>query len=535
MAGNDFIEMGGVRIRPGDKAYIRSPDDAERILNYIINELRKYSLDQLLLKVHDYSLEGISWRYNNFSIASFIKFCVLNSTLSGVAPSDEKLFELIDMVTDYELYDPKFDAEFKAHPKKVGTSVFLRLNGQFEWDRDIKFMLSRTLYLFEVLLEEEGAPDYIKYLIKDQFFKINGISLHDLIAIGAVLFSGSVGNKGGLRRDYFETARSQGMPVPDEKIIKKGLRLIACDPTQFKNNKLLIKYGINPLITHPLIRLWENSEENDPFYDKFIAPIPNLVLYRVTIGLYHQLYNTYGEKFATNFGDLFEIYVSKIIGGFNLPGIVIAEKDIDSYLPIMGKKGKKPRRPDWVIFNESGIILIECKATHYTQDTYKKGAEAFHAGWLEQIQKALNQFNEFQKQLPILCRKLGKSYNPKLVRKVIVTFEPLRGLKSGLIRNYVDSKNNSDWVVIPVEDFEEIQPHIAKGYDLWKFISYYKSISDHDFDYLIEIMKDETGATNEDNMFQPYRVKIFDELLRRVVGGNFGIEYNEFSPWNWSI
>lgn len=138
------------------------------------------------------------------------------------------------------------------------------------------------------------------------------------------------------------------------------------------------------------------------------------------------------------------------------------------------------------MFSENGIILIECKAMHYTQDTFEHGINAKDTAWMTQIRKALDQFDKFEQQIPELCRKLGIHYPELKIQKIIVSFEPLLGLKYGPLREFIDGKKRHDWVLIPVEDLEEIQPYIAKGYDLWSFISKYKNAPHEDFDKIIK-------------------------------------------------
>ena len=497
--------------------YVNSPEDAERVYKYIGDQLKRYKLDNLLLKIHDEFIDKKFPDYRNFIFASLVKFVLLNSAMYGElnSISNDEFLELLRMITDYELHDQQFHEEIKSNPKLAAASYLLRTIGkQLQWDRNIHFMLSRTLFLYEELIKEASVPEFIKKIVGSKFEEQFGLPLHDFIKIGAVLWAGSSSRKGGLRRDYLDNARGRGMTVPNDDIVKTCLRLIVCDPLQFRNDRLFKKYNINPILSRPLVRLWENSEEYESFDDKFIAPIPNLVIYRITIGLYYQLYNIYGKEFATNFGDLFELYVSKIIEGFKLPSKIITERDIDLYLPNKGKKGGAIRKPDWAIFTENGIILIECKATHYTQDTFEHGVDARDTGWLKQIRKSLDQFSKFEQQIPELCKKLGMSHVNRNIQRVIVSFEPLWGLKRGPLREFIDGKNKRDWVLIPVEEMEVIQPYIAKGYDLWSFVSEYKDSSYHEFDNIIEKMRLETGADDSENMFHPYRTKILDELLK---------------------
>ncbi|WP_334102805.1 hypothetical protein, partial [Methanothrix soehngenii] len=245
-------------------------------------------------------------------------------------PNDE-FFDLLRKIISYELYDPQFDKEINR--KQAATSYFLRSIGQLQWNRNIRFMLSRTLFLYDEILKEDSAPKYIKDIVGQKFKEKFGLTLLDFIKVGAVLWAGSISRKGGLRRDYLENARGRGMTVPNDESAKICLRLIAYEPIQFRTDPLLKKYNLNPLLSHPLVRLWEKSEMEDMFDDKFIAPIPDIVIYRISIGLYYQLYNIFGMDFATNFGVLFELYVKKIIEEFRFPGKVITEKDIDIYLP----------------------------------------------------------------------------------------------------------------------------------------------------------------------------------------------------------
>lgn len=518
----EVFEIGGLAFILGDKIggdYVNSQEDAEKIYKYIGNQLKRYKLDNLLLKVHDEFIDKNFPDYKNFVFASLAKFVLLNSAMHGESNSipDNEFSELLRMITDYELHEPQFDKEFKNNPKRAAASYLLRTIGkQLQWDRNIHFMLSRTLYLYEELINDPLAPRFIREIVGSKFEERYGVSLHDFIKIGVVLWARSSVRKGGLRRNDLDKARDLGMKIPSDDVVKNCLRLIVCDPVQFRNDSLFKKYNINPLLNRPLVRVWTDSEYEEPFDDKFIAPIPDLIIYRITIGLYYQLYNIYANEFATNFGDLFELYLSKIIDGYKLKDRILTEKDIDSILLNKGKKGGAIRKPDWVIFTDSGIILIECKATHYNQATFEHGVDARDTGWLKQITKSLDQFEKFEKHIPELCKRLGINNIKWKIQRIIVSYEPLWGLRKGPLREFIDGNNKRDWVLIPVEDMETIQPYIAKGYDLWSFISEYKDSSYNEFNNIKEKMQLQTGANDSENMFDSFRTKILDELLNEA-------------------
>lgn len=525
MNSSDYTEIGGLRIKPAGNIsadYIKSPEDAKKICKYIEGQLAKYKLDNLLVKIHDDLLQDRFPDYPKFVFASLIKFVVLNSNIYGEFSfiSEEEFKELLRMITEYELYDPNFRKNLKSDPKRTTVTYILKGAGQLQWDRNIKYMISRTLYIYEELIKDVDAPQFIKDIANFKFEEKFGFSLHDFIKIGAIIWAGSINHRGGMRRDYIDNARSRGMPVPNNEIVKACLKQLAIDPGEFRKDTLLKRYNLNPLLRYPLIRLRAESETELPFDDKFIAPFSNMIIYRITIGLYYQLYNEYGINFATYFGDLFELYVSNIINNLNISGRIVSEKEIDLFLPIKGGKGGMPKkRPDWVVFTDNGVIFIECKATHYTQDTFERGIDARNTAWLSQIRKSLDQFEKFELQLPQLCKRIGVDYSAKKeIQRIIVSFEPLLGLKKGHLKEYIDGERERDWVLISVEELEEIQPYIAKGYDLWSFISEFKSTSYHDFFKIIEKMKAKTGASDHENMFYEYRLKIFNELLNDAEG-----------------
>ncbi len=234
-----------------------------------------------------------------------------------------------------------------------------------------------------------------------------------------------------------------------------------------------------------------------------------MVLYRFTTGLYYQLFNTFNETFSTAFGDLFELYIGKLLEWCELPGKFLTENDIKKYLP--NYKGKKP---DYVVFCDEGVVLIECKATKYTQDMYELGLNAEAKSCIDQVAKAIDQMNEFETQIPSITKACGINYTDLQVHKVIVSFENLLGLKEGPFRNWIDREKReerikADWQILWVWYLEEIQPHIAKGANLWSFFNDNKS-----FDKIIKEMKSKTGAGDTDGVLSKYENKIFNELTK---------------------
>jgi hypothetical protein len=300
---------------------------------------------------------------------------------------------------------------------------------------------------------------------------------------------------------------------------KKCLEHVACDPGRFKKicrereskGEDLHAYKLNPLFEYPIIRPWSGSNQDKPKEDKFIAPVPNLVLYRFTTGLYYQLFNTFREDFSTAFGELFEKYVGKLLEWCELQEKVFTESDIKTYLPRY--KGKKP---DYVVFCDDGVVLIESKATKYTQDMYEHGLKAEAKACISQVAKAIKQMNEFETLIPSLSKACGFNYTNLKIQKVIVTFENLIGLQDRPLRNVIKRKlkvkrKRGDWKILWVGYLEEVQPYIAKGADFWSFL---KDYDKKPFCEIGEDLRSKIGVSYSDGTLSKYEKKVFDELTR---------------------
>jgi hypothetical protein len=239
------------------------------------------------------------------------------------------------------------------------------------------------------------------------------------------------------------------------------------------------------------------------------------VIYRFTTGLYYSLYNTFKTDFSESFGVLFELYVGKILEWYKLPGLVISERDLSSYLP--NYKGK---RPDWIIFCNEGIILIECKATKYPQDIYEHGINAQYnsKGCVRHVHNAIVQLNDFENQIPLLCDACHIDSSKKEVIKLVVTFEPLLGLKEGPIRDWIEEDKKKegykmDWKLIWIGELEEIQPHITKGLNFWNFLT---DSWEKDFGSILTEMELKTGSNYSEGILYKYEEMVFDELMKNM-------------------
>ena len=534
---NGIIDVGGLQFRLVDdisSSDIKSIEDFKKLNKKIEKRISYYRLDSLLLIIHDFFLSDVGKKYPAFISAMITKYAILNSSMhSGWSPMwDDEFIPIMKMVTDFSVYDPDFDLSNKSlEEKEENSASFLlrKIGSQSRLDIQVRNALSGTIYFYEEMVKDKNAPPFIKKLVNSQFEKIFGVSISDFLKIGYLLFAGSSNsaNKGGLTGEYFEKARKQGISIPNNEVVNNCLKQIACDQYQFR--KICIKskskegsyksYEINPLLKYPIIRLWNPSNQNNLKDDKFIAPVPNLLIYRLTTGLYYQLFNMNEdekEKFSKEFGELFESYTGVLLRWYKLPDKIISADEIKMHIPRYKKKNVKI--PDWVIFCEEGVILVECKATRYSQDMYERGLKAEANSCIKQLRKGIIQMNEFETQIPQLCEKFGKKYTDLQVQKIIVSYENLPGLRGGPLKNYVDREiikkgYSKEWKTLWIGELEEIQPYITGGANFWSFLI---DIENKRLDVILKEMKSKTNASDSDGILYKYQKKFFSELMENT-------------------
>jgi hypothetical protein len=485
MVKNLTLEFDDLRIIDGtdiSSNFIHTTDDYEKLKTRIEIRVRYYRLDAMLLKIHNESLiESDQKLSRNFFHGMMAKYAILNcNVFDGFEPVyDEEYSDLFSMVAEYSLYGNKLKNEIKSKADREESlaSLLLIMLGQARWNESFND-LDRILFLYSEMIKDEKCPDLIKKIVNFGFEEKFGISFLNFINIGILIYAKSK-RKNGMNRGYFDIARTQNLSIPNDDIVKKCLNQVACYPSEFKelckSDRLIGEHHsaheLNPLFTHPIIRPWNNSEQKEPKDDKFIAPVPYMVFYRFTMGLYYQLCDNF-KGFTDAFGHLFEMYVGKLLCWYKLPGKVLYEDEIQQYLPTT-YNGKKP---DYVVFCNEGVVLIECKATKYTQDMYEHGTNAKAKSCIKQIKKGIIQMDEFEAEVPSLSKSIGFSYTNIKLKKIVLTFDNLRGLKEGPLRGWVNreykkEKINSDWQILWVGDFENIQPYITQGANFWEVLS----------------------------------------------------------------
>mgnify|MGYP001079874669 CR=1 FL=1 len=194
------IEFAGLRFTLAEDLYdkyIESPKDTkkiEKLIGYIISG---YRLDSFLLKIHNDFLDNKYSDYPPFIPAILTQYVVLNSRMyseSSYIP-DEEFLELLRLIMEYAIYDPSLSKQDEIKPQDDSYASFLlkTVGTQSRWDRDIRYMLSRTSILYDDLINEGSAPKYIEDIINNKLKKISVCRLLTLLIWGLFYTRGLLG------------------------------------------------------------------------------------------------------------------------------------------------------------------------------------------------------------------------------------------------------------------------------------------------------------------------------------------------------
>lgn len=441
------------------------------------------------------------------------------------------LTDLYNLVLDYLTADPittneEIDKEFhKSNP------VFMMLRmvaSQFPFQVNTFGFVAQSLLLFSELpnrLEnKKGIP---RFEFSREFQKLTGFSVLDFVSCGFIIWSGSYSkNNIGLTRGYFEKGRSHGIELPDDERIFLMLNSIAADPDRFRQTYEQMKqkdrrfrvYDFNPLLTFPLLKPWHHQWKIKE-RDRMVAPLPDLIAYRISTGIFYEMFNRYKEHFSQYFGYLFEAYIGRLLEASVKSQNLMSEDTIRQTYPESSGKA-----PDWIVLDGSTAIFIECKATRFSLTALGTGAEESVNDSLKQVLKGLKQLHEFRQAVITKSLGLERLHHCTELKQVLVTFEPLYLINSVFFREHInrllhetENITGMSWRILSVKELECLQPHLGAGISLSETFSamevktYYQVLND---------LLTRTGLTYKDSMLyrldqEMYeRLKISNRILR---------------------
>lgn len=181
------------------------------------------------------------------------------------------------------------------------------------------------------------------------------ISLSDWLKIGLIVY-------GGLDKSFWND-RSIYSHVPgiDRRAVERFFALMSKPVEEVRRITALNQrydrhwaHTFNPLRASPI-----NFFEAEP--ERIFSPVPQLLIWRLTDGIYYDLVGAGGEAFADAFGKACELYVGNVLK----VALKESEAKIEGERPYSTGEGEKAG-VDWLVSDHTGHLFVECKAKRLT-------------------------------------------------------------------------------------------------------------------------------------------------------------------------
>ncbi len=219
---------------------------------------------------------------------------------------------------------------------------------QFGWQRG--FASTERLYRFVYVYAQGACADF--------FERKYGISVQDFLRVGFLLFT-------QLHRSPWTRIVSLDQLGVDLSMIERSLRLLSRSLPEIRsearalidrfrqNSPVRVAYLPSALRQFPII--------TSPEHGTYISPLPQLIMLRITTGLYYDLVDG-PQNLINEANGRFEEYVRILLKGF------FTRFEILPSQPYGTKKAPKAS-PDILIKDGDQIVaIIECKATKLTHE-----------------------------------------------------------------------------------------------------------------------------------------------------------------------
>jgi hypothetical protein len=433
-----------------------------------------------------------------------------------------ELAPLANLITQYLISDPvTFDppAEDRYHDSTL-IPIVLRLAGnQFPFDVPFFGQYARALKLFHYIPKQMHRFGDHTFDISVAFQKLTGISVVDFIDVGYGSFA-VANNKSAFTGGWFQKARSQGMKY-DDNVVMKALDQLAGDQWQLRDlyecyRQPDRRYGMhdfNPLFVYPLVRPWPKRQWTSLDEDRMIAPLPGLILTRLSEGIYHQLFYNYRDDFAPYFGHVFENYVGEILQNSFSAEKVLSERDIR-------RTYKEGKVPDYILVEGKTATLIECKAIGLQRKALAMADARAIDQSASRIIEGLIQLHEFKDACVKRASGLEQLWECTDLKLMLVTFEPFYivnsvPFKEILARMLSDELRKPDitlspWHVLAVDQLEKMQPHFNGGVQLYPVID--QLLAHRTFNDVLKESAEKTGRSYKDSFLYDMERDIWDRL-----------------------
>ena len=514
---------------------INSFEDLQAAEEQLGRVLRRIRLDSALVGLRKLGDRPSIGRYPPIRLEPFmiagvamfaLRYCPPRPFRETFRPlPDEELIPLLRLVSGYLLADPlSFDETIQEEYYDANPAfTFLRfVASQFPYDVGYYGQYARSLILYEELPPKlAGRPGVPRFDLPAAFEELNGVPVMEFLKVGYMTWAAAgSGNQLGFSRSYFERARAQGILLPPDGEVLRVLDRISTTQERFVSEHDRLKnadrrfamYDFNPLLSYPVVRPFESERAPRAEEDALVVPLPDLLLSRLSVGVYHQMLNRHKEEFTRYFGHLFGEYVGMVLQNSVPPGALVSEDEIRQTYP--AKRGKVP---DWAVVDGSTAVLVECKATRFNRIALATGDESEVDKSLKQVLKGLGQLHEFAEACRAKRPGLERFHGCTEFKPVLSTPEPPYLVNSHFFREHVDGLlaargiTGLPWLVLPVDELERLQPHLKAGINLGETVDALREPGTT-FNDVLEGMVERTNLSYKDSFLYARDERLFGAL-----------------------
>lgn len=191
-----------------------------------------------------------------------------------------------------------------------------------------------------------------------------------------------------------------------------------------------------------------------------VAPLPDLIFYRMTSGIYYHMRERFKATFDAYFGHLLNEYVGSTLKQFVAADRLFSENAIRKIYPTSAGKV-----PDWVIVDGKTAIFIEVKVARVHRIVYATGDDGKLQENLEAVRRGLVQMHEFEQAVRSRRVNLSPLLSCKEFINIVVTLEPTYLANSDpfkdRIRCMLEERRSLKWGLISLDDLEWFQVHLS--------------------------------------------------------------------------
>lgn len=237
-------------------------------------------------------------------------------------------------------------------------------------------------------------------------------------------------------------------------------REVARDPAYAVDDVRYEAFAFNPLLRFPITELCGG---------RFVAVDPTLIIERVTLGLFYDLFERGRTKFSQQFGYALEQFVGNLLDPVCKPGSLRPVSDWEKTMPSKSLKGV--RRVDWVFQGDDSTVLIECKSLRPSLELTKYGSETALDSLFDRVAGAVEQLSGHSDSMQ---RGEWASWGlrPGPTLGVIVTYGKLFTINSSIARDGIRRRlmkkgiEPIPYVVLSLEELDSLVRILELGSSL---------------------------------------------------------------------